>query len=584
MTARAPAGRAIPTCSRRLGLQRSDWLTHPLDAASFRFRNFKGFGGSGPLIKFLPISILVGRNNSGKSAVIDALEVVLSGGKAAEDHYSRFGEQFSIEVRTMPSETAYKQTFRSDVRSAGLQHHASDWAYGHSYVGHEVTRAYGRGWHPVWIDGPKFEGLDASTRTKFQAELARYAELPSGRVFRVAAERNVSPEPEAGPNPVQPNGAGLTNLVRAFLYDASLPMQSVEVDLLKDLNEIYRGDARFTRILSRRHGTGHWEIYLEEQGGQPVRLSQSGSSLKSIFIILATLRLNPIVEDAAKLENNVFCVEEPENNLHPSLLRRLLEFLAVRRAETNSSLLITTHSSAAIDWATRRDDAATYHVRRSRGVSSVAEAREYLALRDLLEDLDIRASEILQANGVIWVEGPSDRLYVRRWLDVASNGALREGVHYSIMFYGGKLLSHLTALPPAEAQQAISLLRLNRNLVAIIDSDRRWLKNGKFRADLNDTKRRIMAEAESVGGLVWLTAGKEIENYLSDRILAGLTGGSVKKVDKFHSVPDRLVKHVGDKISLAHEAAELTTEPDLDVLDLRDRIAELLKRVRSWNS
>lgn len=361
-------------------------------------------------------------------------------------------------------------------------------------------------------------------------------------------------------------------------------MHAVEVDLLKDLNEIYRGDARFIRILSRRHGTGHWEIYLEEQSGQPVRLSQSGSSLRSIFIILATIRLNPVVENTAKLDANVFCVEEPENNLHPALLRRLLEFLAKRRAETNSSLLITTHSSAAIDWATRRDDAATYHVRRNRGTSSVGEAREYLALRDLLQDLDIRASELLQANGVIWVEGPSDRLYVRRWLDVVSEGSLREGAHYSIMFYGGKLLSHLSALPPSEAQQAISLLRLNRNLAVVIDSDRRWLTNGKFRANINDTKKRIIEEAETIGGLVWVTEGKEIENYVSARIISQITNDHVSKLDKFDAVPNAVSKYVSDKISLAHQVGEQTTDEDMDVLDLRVRMTELVGRVKAWNS
>jgi len=165
-----------------------------------------------------------------------------------------------------------------------------------------------------------------------------------------------------------------------------------------------------------------------------------------------------------------------------------------------------------------------------------------------------------------------------------SEGAFREGVHYSIMYYGGKLLSHLSALPPTEAQQAISLLRLNRNLITIIDSDRRWLKPGKFRSDINDTKKRIIAESESVGGLVWVTEGKEVENYLSGRIISELTKGKIATVDKFDAVPDRLRRHVTDKISLAHQVAELTTDADLDVLDLRERVSDLMVRIRAWNS
>ena len=33
----------------------------------------------------------------------------------------------------------------------------------------------------------------------------------------------------------------------------------------------------------------------------------------------------------------------------------------------------------------------------------------------MLNDLDVRASDLLQSNGIIWVEGPSDRIYIKRW-------------------------------------------------------------------------------------------------------------------------------------------------------------------------
>ena len=559
-------------------------MSHPLNGTSFLFRNFKGFSDQpGKPIVFAPISLLVGRNNSGKSAVIDALDIVLSNGKNARSAHSRSGTQYSIEIGSVLTEQSLRPVFHENTSSAEVpaQNH---WEFGSRFIGAKLVRSYGPSWHPNWVSGPNLASISEGRKEFFAQEIMKAAPTPAGLLFRIAAERNVVPEKEATPEPVKPDGTGLTNLIRAFLYNSDLPMLEVEKSLLDDLNTIYLGDAKFTRILARRHGTGHWELYLQEENGQPIQLSESGSSLKTIFIILATLRLNPIVAPESKLDNNLFCVEEPENNLHPSLLRRLLEFLAHRSVETNSSLVITTHSSAAIDWATRRDDANTYHIRRNVNGGSISEASEYLALRDLLQDLDIRASEILQANGVIWVEGPSDRLYVRRWLEIASQHSLQEGVHYSIMFYGGKLLSHLSALPPDEADQAISLLRLNRNLVVLIDSDRRRLKSGKFRADLNVTKRRIIREAKTVNGYVWITEGKEIENYLSRRIISELSDGTVNGIGKFESVPDKLNKYSGDKVSLAHLTAEMTDETDLDVLDLRSRVAELVNCVKSWNS
>ncbi|MEZ4770015.1 MAG: hypothetical protein R2844_16480, partial [Caldilineales bacterium] len=73
-----------------------------------------------------------------------------------------------------------------------------------------------------------------------------------------------------------------------------------------------------------------------------------------------------------------------------------------------------------------------------------------------------RASDILQANCIIWVEGPSDRIYLKHWLRTIAP-ELDEGIQFSIMFYGGRLLSHLSA-DDAEIDEFISLRKINQNL------------------------------------------------------------------------------------------------------------------------
>ena len=64
--------------------------------------------------------------------------------------------------------------------------------------------------------------------------------------------------------------------------------------------------------------------------------------------------------------------------------------------------------------------------------------------RDILRDLRYQASDLLQTNGIIWVEGPSNRIYINRWLEL-SGSKFTEGVDYSIMFYGGACLASLSA-------------------------------------------------------------------------------------------------------------------------------------------
>ncbi len=51
------------------------------------------------------------------------------------------------------------------------------------------------------------------------------------------------------------------------------------------------------------------------------------------------------------------------------------------------------------------------------------------------------------------------------------NPDLREGIHYSIMFYGGRLLNHLSADDP-DITEFIKLRRLNRHLAVVMDSDK----------------------------------------------------------------------------------------------------------------
>ena len=93
------------------------------------------------------------------------------------------------------------------------------------------------------------------------------------------------------------------------------------------------------------------------------------------------------------------------------------------------------------------------------------------------------------------------------------DNSLIEGLHYSIMFYGGRLLRHLTANDP-EVNDFISLRRLNRNVVVVIDSDRKTIDD-----TINSTKTRIVTELTSSAGFCWVTAGRQIENYVTHSVL-----------------------------------------------------------------
>ncbi len=45
---------------------------------------------------------------------------------------------------------------------------------------------------------------------------------------------------------------------------------------------------------------------------------------------------------------------------------------------------------------------------------NLVKVEHFLDKNSILSDIGFKASDILQANGVIWVEGPSDRIYINR--------------------------------------------------------------------------------------------------------------------------------------------------------------------------
>ena len=243
------------------------------------------------------------------------------------------------------------------------------------------------------------------------------------------------------------------------------------------------------------------------------------------------------------VENSIVCIEEPEIHLHPLLQRRFVEFL--HDDKTGNNYIITTHSPALIALA---EDVAVTHlwldekgVTQSRPIATSADS-----LR-ALHDLGAQASDLLQANSVIWVEGPSDRTYLNRWLELLHPGKFREGIDYSVMFYGGRLLSHLSMerdeaveTPEDEAAELIQLLRINQHSAILIDSDRT-----KAGAELNKTKQRIEAECTKSDVFCWITPGREIENTLPETAINAVYGELSKqpvtvKLKPYQKIEDAL--------------------------------------------
>ncbi|WP_081350797.1 ATP-dependent nuclease [Nitrosospira multiformis] len=304
--------------------------------------------------------------------------------------------------------------------------------------------------------------------------------------------------------------------------------------------------------------------------GKTLPLESLGTGIHEVIILAAA---------ATILQETVVCLEEPELHLNPILQKKLIKYLM---CFTNNQYFISTHSPAFMDTL----GAEIFHVELKDGQSIVERVTTDKKRSTVCEDLGYRPSDLLQSNCVIWVEGPSDRIYLNWW--IRSRSKFSEGIHYSIIFYGGKLSFHLSGEDTQELlEDFISLRRLNRRAVILIDSDKK--KSGD---NINLTKKRLREEFEKGPGFAWITEGREIENYLEEAQIKEAireTMGSATSISGFSRYENTLsvrLRNGKTKQASKVEVAKHITQnhlPDLTKLSLKKHVERLIEFIGESN-
>lgn len=562
-----------------------------LDDISLKVRNFKCFAAQEQgFEKIKPINVIIGRNNSGKSTLLDLVGfAVARRAVAGRGHKREVPEIFLSQHLT----ERFISTLFTKEEVLTFQGRYSPWNLAPYNWAIDNLKGRAIKWTldergelvgPELI--PKADHLDGKKEllawinhlaTKYRNPLSTY------QFRRILADRDVIAETSSNSVDFTENGSGVTNVIQRHINRESLNRDLIEVTLLEALNDIFRPDADYIRIVVQLKDNDRWEIHLQEQNKGRIPMSETGSGLKTVLLVLANLVLLPVIENKP-LSEYVFCFEELENNLHPAVQRRLFRYLRQKAIENNCHLFITTHSHVVIDMFSNDDQAQILHVTHDGTHSKAITVDTHAGGCGVLNDLDIRASDLLQTNVVVWVEGPSDRIYFARWVELWSDSKLVEGVHYQCLPFGGSCNAHFSFNSPEHVEELIPALKINRHAILLIDSDR-----GNHTDKLKVHTQRLIDEIQSVDGYAWETKGKEVENYIPIAIFqqifenAALPGpGEYSEVRVY--VGEKEGTNPPRKTDLAHRIVPLLSKEHLRTTsDLPERLDKVCELIRKWN-
>jgi hypothetical protein len=315
------------------------------------------------------------------------------------------------------------------------------------------------------------------------------------------------------------------------------------------------------------------DLYVKRRGDEaPIALEYMGTGIAELTVLLADILQNEAVKQ--------YFVEEPECHLHPGLLRRFIKRL---RSISEAQFFITTHSNAVLDTITGSDSVYRFGIKNGSGTAS-ERCSTTVSQGRILDELGVSGSTLLQTNCVLWVEGPSDRIYLAFWLGLKGRDrglSYVEGGDFSFVFYGGKILNHF-AFGDGGPENLISLIRVCRFSAVLMDKD---IDPSDPTQAVRQTKSRVHAEAQSDldHRRAIYTQGREIENDVDPhafrRAAARVLNIDIERLSSLQisgnkSYADEVLEHLG----LDAESAKVAARK------LRDKVALAKAVTDEWTS
>lgn len=201
-------------------------------------------------------------------------------------------------------------------------------------------------------------------------------------------------------------------------------------------------------------------------GEEEYPIYELGDGIQSIIILTYPLFFN------ADKKELVF-IEEPEQYLHPGMQRILIKTLLSHQFK-NKQFFVTSHSNHFLELVNEYEDVSLYSVSKKTKKEGIRVQQQLVPDTNLLDLLGVNNASVFMANCTLWVEGITDRLYIRQYLEIYwkeknLNNSLKEDFDYAFVEYSGGNIVHWDF--SGENEENITAEKISNKIFLVADSD-----------------------------------------------------------------------------------------------------------------
>ncbi|MDF2552395.1 MAG: hypothetical protein K0R77_1670 [Chryseobacterium sp.] len=236
-------------------------------------------------------------------------------------------------------------------------------------------------------------------------------------------------------------------------------------------------------------------------------LHDLGDGIQALFILMYKIY-------TCENESLIF-IDEPEINLHPGMQRLFLEQITTNKflKEKKLTYFISTHSNHFLDLTIEKENISIFLFNKINKDKFVVKNVNH-GDNSALQYLGVTNSSVFLANCSIWVEGISDRNYLKAFLKAYCKDKKfiypKEDIEFAFIEYAGSNIDHYN-FDEEELKEKVNAFSINNKIFLISDYD------GDYRVEKHKIYEDIASENEN---FEYQTTKdyKEIENLLPFKV------------------------------------------------------------------